>query len=387
MDIEIFLNKADLKKHTYIYASNEFLDNICIWHDNKDEDISKYNIAIIGVEEDRHSINNKHAALAPNTIRSELSLLSLPNEKAKIIDLGNIQAGNTVNDTYFAITTVIFELLKINVLPLIIGGTQDITYAMYLAYQKANKTVNIAAIDSIFDLESNTKTVTSSSYLRYIINEQPNFLFNYTNIGYQTYYNSNANIELMKRMYFDIYRLGIIRKNINEAEPLVRNADMVSFDLSAIRAGDFPANHLHAPNGLYAEEACQIAWYAGMSDKLSSFGVFEFNPTLDNNNQSAQLTAQIIWHFIDGYYQRKNDIPKPDSKEYYKYNVTIDDTNAIVFYKSRKTNRWWMEVPYSDDGNAKYERHFLVPCSYNEYLTATKNEIPDKWWQTIKKIN
>jgi hypothetical protein len=45
-----------------------------------------------------------------------------------------------------------------------------------------------------------------------------------------------------------------------------------------------------------------------------------------------------------------------------------------------------MEVPYSANMNKKYERHMMLPCNYDDYLTATQNEIPERWFQTFKKL-
>ena len=45
-----------------------------------------------------------------------------------------------------------------------------------------------------------------------------------TNIGYQTYYNTQDSIDLINKLHFDSYRLGEIRQNIEEVEPSLRNA-------------------------------------------------------------------------------------------------------------------------------------------------------------------
>ena len=58
----------------------------------------------------------------------------------------------------------------------------------------------------------------------------------------------------------------------------------------------------------------------------------------------------------------------------------------VVFYKSNKSERWWMEVPYQGDNENKYLRHHLVPCNYEDYLNAAENEMPDLWWKTYQKL-
>jgi arginase family enzyme len=49
---------------------------------------------------------------------------------ASIADLGDIPEGNSVEDTYFAVKKLVSELIKKKILPIIIGGSQDLTYAL-----------------------------------------------------------------------------------------------------------------------------------------------------------------------------------------------------------------------------------------------------------------
>jgi arginase family enzyme len=279
------------------------------------------------------------------------------------------------------------ELLKNNVLPLIIGGSQDLTFAQYNAYQQLEQTVNIASVDAYFDLGTTEEKIHAHSYLGKIILQEPNFLFNFSNIGYQTYFVGYDQIELMEKLYFDAYRLGQVRKDMEEVEPIIRNADIVSFDITSVRFSDAPGNGKASPNGFYGEEACQIARYAGISDKLSSIGFYEINPDLDKHGQTAHLAAQMIWYFIEGYYNRKKDLPLVNKSAFTKYRVAIKNSEQeIVFIKSKKSERWWMEVPYPSN-KAKYERHHIVPCSYKDYKMACDQELPERWWQALHKLS
>ena len=344
-------------------------------------------LAILGVEEDRQAINNEGCGLAADYVRENFYKLFQGDYAAKIVDLGNIKKGNTIEDSYFALTDVLTQLLKKNIIPIVIGGSQDLTYCNYLAYQKMEQTINIVAVDSSFDIGEGDKTLDSQSYLSKIILHKPNILFNFSNIGYQTYFVEQNSIELMKKLFFDTHRLGQVRKKMEDVEPIVRNADVLSFDISAIRQSDAPGNGNASPNGFYGEEACRITRYAGMSDKLSSIGFYEINPAFDTNKQTAHIVAQMIWYFIDGFYNRKQDYPIVDKSEYTKYRVSIKDhEHEIVFYKSNKSDRWWMDVPYPVNHQLKFERHHMVPCSYSDYETACSDEMPDSWWQTYQKL-
>lgn len=373
----------------FVGADNEdlvFAKTILI-HKEKFPDIEGADIAIVGIPEYRNSLNNHGTENSLNEIRKYLYSLANRMQRLKIVDLGDITLGNTPEDTYIAASEVIAELLKKSIFPIILGGSNDILYANYLAYEKIGQIVNIASIDSDFDISTPESQFNSKTYLNKIVLRNPNYLFNFTNIGYQSYFVDDAKTEIMQKMYFDTYRLGVVRSNLEEVEPLVRNSDIVSIDISAIRQSDSPANKNASPNGFYGEEICQFCRYVGMSDKVSSVGIYEYNPTLDNNYQSAHLIAQMIWFIIDGYYNRKNDIPDRESDNYSKFHVfndKIDD--KIVFYKSKKTGRWWMEVPYPAKKVEKFQRHYLVACSYNDYKTAMNNEIPERLWNTLKKI-
>lgn len=358
-------------------------------------DIKRFHLAIIGVEEERRAVNNEGCGSAANAVRPYLYHLLQGNysrrdgyPKAKIADLGNIKQGHSIKDSYFAITTVCHELVKNKIVPIVIGGSQDLTFPVYKAYHKIEQSINIVNADAKFDIGEPDSVLDSSAYLGKIILHQPNLLFNYSNIGYQTHFVQQKEIELFRKLYFDAHRLGVVQSQMEEVEPIVRHADFLSFDISSIRMSDAPGNAQASPNGFYGEEACLITRYAGLSDKLSAIGFFEMNPHYDNRGQTAHLLAQMIWYFIDGYYHRFHDFPFRKKSDYLKYRIAIKGhKNEIVFYKSKQSDRWWMEVPYPVQKKLRFERQCLVPCSYNDYLTACREEVPDRWWQAFQKLS
>ncbi|NOR87047.1 MAG: arginase [Bacteroidales bacterium] len=351
-------------------------------------DLDGIQLAIIGVGEERSNVNNNGCGDGVDVIRDYFYDLFPGGYQPKIVDLGNLKMGHQINDTYYALTAVCSELLDQKIVPIIIGGSHDLTYANYRAYEDLGQIINIVSVDNQFDLGENDEELTSRSYLSKIILHQPNFLFNYTNLGYQTYFVDQDAIKLMNNLFFDTYRLGNVRANMEDVEPMVRNADMVSIDISATRQTDAPGNRNATPNGFYGEEMCQIARYAGLSDKLSSIGFYEYNPSMDKNGQTAHLVAQMIWYFIDGFYNRMNDYPiDKKSAEYNKFMVKLSNQREeLVFFKSKKSDRWWMEVDCATTVKAKYERHYLVPCSYEDYEKALEDDVPERWVQAYQKL-
>lgn len=390
-DIAHFFSPVNIEDiNNYQNLKETQLGNLFSIHKEADDfpDLDGIDMAIIGVCEERNAENNEGCSLAPNAVRQFLYKLYDTGFNLKVADLGNINPGHSTEDTFFALRSTVDNLIRKNIIPIIIGGSQDLTYAQFLGYKDLEQTINISAIDSVFDLGNPDEDITNTSYLGKIILHQPNYLFNYSNIGYQTYLVDQNSLQMMNRLYFDVYRLGQIRDKIEDAEPIIRQSDMITFDISAIKHSDAPANPNASPNGFYAEEACQIMRYAGMNDKLSSIGLYEINPKFDQNGKTAHLAAQMIWCFFDGFYNRKNDFPSRTNPDYIRFHVVLqDDKYEINFYKSKKSDRWWMEIPYPPHKDLKFERHTLIPCSYKDYELAINNEIPDRWWQTYQKLS
>ena len=340
-------------------------------------------IAIIGVLEGRGAVGNYGTGTDFSEIRKELYKLYPGNWPVKVVDLGDIVEGHTIEDTYFALGEILNFLIKNKIIPIIIGGGQDITYANYRAYDKLEQTVNIVSVDNKFDLGSIEDELTSDSYLSKIVMNQPNNLFNFCNIGYQTYFNSQDEIDLLDSLFFETHRLGELLGDIQIVEPVLRDADIVSVDLSSIKNAVAPGNNKATPNGFSGTEICAISRYAGISDKVSSFGIFEYNPKLDLKNQTAQLIAQMIWYFIEGFNYRANDYPFGLKDQYKKFIVPIEE-QLLNFYKSHKSGRWWMEIDISNSN--KFKRHALIPCTYQDYISASNQEIPERWIRTLKKL-
>lgn len=357
--------------------SSQQLGSKVVFHDKEDfPQLDKVNIAILGVVERKP--NDELVDL--NRIRKELYSLYPGNWEASIADLGNILQGHSKDDTYYAVKSLISDLIKQRIIPIIIGGSQDLTYPLYRAYDGLEQMVNLVAIDSKFDFGKETDAISATSYLTKIILDEPNNLFNFCNLGYQTYYNSQEEIDLIEKLFFDAYRLGDLINNVALSEPVLRDADMVSLDLTSI--GSFYSGNMSnfIPNGFSGREICSLSRYAGLSDKVSLFGLFNYQDTW----QESKLIAQIVWYFIEGYHYRSKEFPFESKENYLKYIVPVD-SEELVFYKSHRTERWWIEIPFLTRVNTKLKKSALLPCSYEEYLNACNQDIPERWWKAQRK--
>src|SRR5688572_4532377 len=110
------------------------------------------NLAIVGVTEERNAVNNSGCKSAPDAVRAYLYKLYGGSFEVKVADLGNIHPGHSTEDTYFALRTTIDHLIRKNIVPIIIGGSQDLSYPQFLGYKDLEQTINVVAVDSIFDL-------------------------------------------------------------------------------------------------------------------------------------------------------------------------------------------------------------------------------------------
>jgi formiminoglutamase len=331
-------------------------------------DCSDADIVLIGCGEMRGAdADTKHYSAAPDAIRAQFYQLYNWHSGIKIYDAGNIAQGASVEDTRAALRMVLSELHQAGKIVIVLGGSHDLTLQQYEVFKQSEQIINAAVVDMLVDLDE-TETITDTSYLMQMLTGSPNFIGHYNHIGFQSYYANPIMLETLDKIRFDFFRLGRVREHMEDMEPVLRNSHMLSFDLNAIKYSDAPTNSQGSPNGFTGDEACMLTRYAGMSSELRSFGIYGFDETKDKDNMTATLAAQMLWYFIDGYFMRKTEAALSDLNEFVAYHLQFTG-NDISFIKSKRSNRWWMQLP-----NGEYE-----PCSYKDYIMASENEIPERW--------
>ena len=319
-----------------------------------------------------------------NIIRNYLYAMTKKEFGKIVADLGTFVYDPIEESIHSKLAYVLSELQSEGIIPLMIGSSQESTYSQYLAYEFLKKYCSLVTIDSRIDfMMDENEEVQDKNYLFQILSKDPTYLFNLSFLAFQTFMTDSKTIELMESQHFETVRIGKIRDNFEDVEPVIRNADFISFDISAIRQADAPGSQISSPAGLQVEEACKLLRFAGLSDSLSSMGIYGYNYKKDFNNQTAHLIAQMIWYFVDGVIHRYNEVLIGDPINYVKYIATNNSSSQqLTFYKSKKTGRWWMEIPSFDKDMQGKE---VIACSYKDYEMATKGEVPERWWRSLKR--
>ena len=386
VDLNDYFNPVSIEKPDYehLKGPSGFSHNITIHTENSPiKDLKKYRIAILGVPDGRNSAGSG-SSKAPDVIRYQLYRLARIPGKGKIIDLGNMKNGSTFNDTIAGLADILSLLISEKVFPVIIGGSSALIAAIDRCFSVSKTQYTLAAVDSRIDFHNERKDSDSYSYLNNIIYSNKSYLSHYINIGYQTYLNDQQVINKLLRRKSELVRIGDVRQAIYLTEPLLRDSDVAVFDISAVRQSDAPGTFCPSPNGFYGEEICLLSRYAGISDKLKMFGLFDVNPEYDIRSQTSALAAQIIWFFLEGFSQKQFEAPslhESNSGRFIRYHVRVTDLeDDLIFVKSNLTDRWWIEI------RTQVDEIQYTACSHEDYLKANNNEVPDRWVKAVGRI-
>lgn len=347
------LNNAQLGYHIKSYTSSF-------------PDLETADVVFLGITEERGTGNGVSNGAAPDLIRKNIYRLYNWHPDVQIADIGNINSGATLNDTYAAAKTVIAEMIAANKTVVILGGSHDLTLAQYGAYVQQQQIIEASCVDAFINLNMETR-LRSENFLMEMLTGEPNFIRHYNHIGFQSYFVHPNILQTMDRLRFDCFRVGVVKDALEEMEPVIRSSNMLSIDMAAMAHAYAPANRT-TPNGLSGEDICTLTRFAGLSENLSTLGIYGYNAKNDVYELTAMQAAQMIWYFIDGKSKSKTEAAIKDRHQFTEYHTTISETDT-VFLQSKKTGRWWMQLP-----NQKF-----IACSGTDYQLAIHSEIPERW--------
>lgn len=354
--------KADdnsVVSHLSFYKGNSI-----VWKD--------FDVVIIGVNEFR-GLGSSNRSNSTYAVREKLYKLRSQFEGLNILDLGNLRLGEELQDTKDRLREVLTELIDSHVVPIIIGGGQDLLIAQYLSYEPKKALINWTNIDNKIDVEGEFD---ASNVVTSVLECKPTHLYNYLHLAHQAYLVNPKVSELFEKLHFDGLRLGELKTDISEAEPLLRSSDMVTFDFNSINPSDLMYGNPEIPFGLSPQEACQLSWYSGLGEQVSSFGLYNYEVEHDEKGLGAGLLATMVWYFIEGLKLRDRNIDFKSS-QYVKYVVPITDMDgSITFYKNNISGKWWILIGADN----------IIPCSYNDYEKANRGDIPDRWLKASNRV-
>lgn len=329
-------------------------------------ELDSASIVLVGCGDRRGASLSQTATDAPDIIRRHFYRLFYWHTDIGLADVGNIRTGYSLSDTYAALSTVVKELIQSGKTVIILGGSQDLTLGQYRAYASTGKIIEASGIDARIDLYTDAINP-AEHFLMEMLTGTPNFIRHYNHIGFQSYYVHPGILETLDSLRFDCYRVGNVKESIEEMEPVLRNTHLLSFDIQSIAQAYSPAGAL-SPNGFSGEEACVLMRYAGLSPHISSIGLYGYDNEADPNGVSAEQLAHMIWYVLDGRSRGRREADLDERDSFNEYIMVFAEVET-VFLQSKKTGRWWMQLPNKQ----------FIACSYKDYLLASSNEIPERW--------
>ena len=336
-------------------------------YENEFPEIFDADIILVGSSEQRGSgKNNNQTITAADAVRRQFYQLYYWHTDIKIADIGNIKTGASLQDSYAAVKTVLSELLNEKKTIILIGASHDLTLPQYEAYCQNKQIIEISCVDALMDLNISS-SLRCDNFLMELLTSEPNYVRHYNHIGFQSFYVHPNMLETMDKLRFDCYRVGNVKESMDEMEPVIRNCQMLSFDISAIAHAYAPANTV-SPNGFNGEESCLLMRYAGLSPNINSIGIYGYDPEKDTASLTAKQISHMIWYLLDGRSRGRREAKLEEKESFNEYHMAFAEVQT-VFLQSKKTGRWWMQLP---------DKKFIA-CSYKDYLLASSNEIPERW--------
>jgi arginase family enzyme len=351
--------------HDEAYREGQLGRTVQVYEENF-PDLDEIQVVIVGCGEQRGSGLIHGHSHAPDVVRRYFYSLYYWHTDIRIADIGNIRAGSLYTDSYAALKTVVHELINDGKTVIILGGSHDLTLSQYQAYAENKKSIEASCVDALIDLELESP-FRHENFLMEMLTAEPNFIRHYNHIGFQSYYVHPRMLETLDRLHFDCYRVGSVKESIDEMEPVIRNSNLLSFDINAIAHAYAPASTI-SPNGLNGEEACVLMRYAGMSPNVTSIGIYGYDVQHDRDDLTARQIAHMLWYVLDGRSRGRREAQLDEKDSFVEYHTAFAEVET-TFLQSKKTGRWWMQLP---------DKKFIA-CSYKDYLLASSNEVPERW--------
>lgn len=294
-----------------------------------------------------------------NSVRKYFYRLSGLDFEIPVADLGNLISGKTLQDSHYVIQEVVSACLYKNAIPVIIGGSNDFAFSLFSALNFHQKNNNYTQISNVVSLSNEGETISEKNFLNRLFSSKNFSIKNFHLLGYQKHLNETDSVKLIKEVEFDILRLSDMMGSTERTEPFFRRADLVTVNCDAVESFSDAFSIHPQVNGLNRREICAYMKEIGLSEKLKSVGIFNYNIESENP-LNHQLLAQMLWYLAEGINIQKSH---PKERNYETFYVMVDDKD-YVFQRDTFTNLWY----FGDDENIEN----CIPCSKEDYENAKR---------------
>jgi formiminoglutamase len=261
-------------------------------------------VALVGCPQDEGVRRNKGrtgAAQGPAEIRRALYRypVSAAHQGLRLVDLGDVPAGATLEETHEALRAVVRCCLARAAKVVVLGGGNDISYADCSALALEQPDLLAFNIDRHLDLRADPVRNSGTPY-RQLLEE--GFLppGRFHEVGINSFANSQAYLRYAEAREVGVHQLADLRargvgaavRALAEASPA--KAIFFGFDLDVVHAAEAPGVSDPSPMGLTAQEVCEIADVAAGDPRTRVIEISELNPVYDRDNITARLAANIL---------------------------------------------------------------------------------------------
>ncbi|HJW31150.1 MAG TPA: hypothetical protein VJ508_18110, partial [Saprospiraceae bacterium] len=258
-----------------------------------------------------------------------------PHHALTIVDCGNFNQRNPET-----LKPVLSEIRQSGAMVLLLGAP-----AGFMRFQVEDVRMASIVRESNLDDDVHLRNAQGGPLLQYI--------------GTQRHLVSESNLRVEGHL-----RLSDLKQDLSLAEPCIRDSEAMVFNCDSMSAADAGYITGMSGSGLTVIEACQLFRYAGAAQSLQSVGVYGYAIDSDTSGMMANGMAQMIWYLLEGSMLRED----PNNSVLTQYFVqSKDHDHTILFYKSERSGRWWIE---SKSGRK-------VACSYRDYRRACEEDYSD----------
>lgn len=297
-------------------------------------------------------------------IRKKIAQLSNGDFNLEICDLGDLISGKTTQDTQYILQEVLAICFNKKTIPIIIGGSVDLSYAMFSALDFYEKNIRYTHITNTISLSNDGDDVSEKNYLSKILSTKDFTISEFNFLGIQRHLLNPETSKLLKEVDFEVVPLATMMDNTSKTEPYFRRADLVTVNCDAIETFDGAFSLRPQVNGLNKREICAYMKEIGLSQNLKSVGIFNYN-IYDANPLHEQLLAQMIWYLLEGIHIQKSH---PKERQTETFVIALDSEN-YTFQRDVFADLWYFGTG---------EIATCMPCTKEDFEQAKKGNLNKK---------